>query len=80
MPNIRIPSVDELPKFYVLCTICNKKIEQVGFPNPYIAEVCDECKEAIKFAKELRNGYLNNKNGEIEFNAKELWKKLLGTD
>ena len=56
MPVIEIPDLNKPPTYYVLCLICNKKIEQYECPNPYIPIVCDDCKEAVAFAKWLKTG------------------------
>lgn len=59
------------------CIGCGKTIKLGYVQSPLIPKLCDECKEAINFAKELRNAYVNSKNDENEFNVKELWKKKL---
>ena len=56
MPNIRIPSIGELPRSSTFCLICGKEIVKVGSVDPHTVEVyievCDECKNAIEWAKE----------------------------
>ena len=56
------------------CIGCGKTIS-LGYANTYLVPMlCEECKDAIKFAKALKNGKIKSQNGEID------WKKLLVDD
>ena len=56
------------------CIGCGKAINLGYAQSVLVPRMCDECKEAIKFAKALKNGEIKSQNGEID------WKKLLVDD
>lgn len=52
-----IKSIDELKPIYcTTCLICDETIEEYGDPICKYPVICDECKEAVKFAKWLKTG------------------------
>lgn len=44
------------PAYCTTCLICDEIIEEYGDPICKYPVICDECKEAVKFAKWLRTG------------------------
>ena len=52
--TIKINSMDQM-KFIVPCVICGKTIREYDYPFQSIAEVCDDCKDAVRFAKLILN-------------------------
>ena len=45
----------EPPKYATSCLICGKTVETYEHPISGRAEVCEDCKKAIAYAKELMN-------------------------
>ena len=56
------------------CIGCGKLINLGYAQSVLVPRLCDECKEAIKFAKELMNDQIKNKNDQIDL------KKVLVDD
>ena len=57
-----IIKIDEMkPTYCTACIICDAIIEEYGDPIYHGPKVCDECKEAVKFAKWLRTGRTTDK-------------------
>ena len=69
---VKVP--DYQPMIGTECMVCGKEINLGYVTNALVPMMCEECKEAIKFAKELKNGYIKSKDGEVD------WKKLLVDD
>ena len=42
-------------KLSINCIVCDKEIELEDGQSDIIPRLCDECKEAVKFAKELKS-------------------------
>ena len=55
MPEIQIPNMFNQPKICITCVVCGEIAREEYFTGNIDIVVCDECKEAIKFAKELKN-------------------------
>ena len=55
MATIKIPKDSELPVSCMECLICGAVVEERGFHSVHPV-VCDECREAVAFAKWLRTG------------------------
>jgi len=53
------------------CIGCGKAISLGRSYSGLVPRLCEECKEAIKFAKKLMNDQINNKNDQIDL-KKEL--------
>ena len=49
------------------CMVCGKEINLGYSTNALVPAMCEECKEAIKFAKALKNGEIKSKNGEVDW-------------
>ena len=55
MPEELIPDMSNRPKICITCIVCGGIVREEYFTGNIDILVCDECKEAIKYAKELRN-------------------------
>ena len=56
------------------CMFCGKEINLGYLTNALVPAMCEECKEAIKFAKKLMNDQIESKNDQVD------WKKELVDD
>lgn len=54
MPEIQIPNMFNPQKICITCIICGGIAREEYFTENIDILVCDECKEAIEYAKELK--------------------------
>ena len=47
------------------CMVCGKEINLGYSTNALVPAMCEECKEAIKFAKALKNGEVDWRIGNL---------------
>ena len=69
---VKVP--DYQPMIGTECMVCGKEINLGYYTNQLVPMICEDCKEAIKFAKALKNGKIKSQYGEVD------WKKLLVDD
>lgn len=56
----KIIKINEMkPKYCTSCLLCDTILEMYDDPIPARPMICDECKEAVAFAKWLRTGRTN---------------------
>lgn len=59
--------MDNHVKLVSACIICGKEFEHEPYQGGFANMVCDECKEAIKYAKELRKKEVMKNRDNISY-------------